>query len=645
MNTMSAFSVINITPFSFGAMLVCLTNMVYMLLRGRFEKSQSRLFLAIIVVLFANAACNATSEIFVSQAATSATAETCVRVADYLYFVGHAMLAPMVCEYFLAVCRRTLKPSTLGFVLTVIPFVLTEVLAVFNPLTHWLYYYGADLVRIRNWGMYVLYAVGALYLLYGVVVLFMRWHALTRVKHRAIAYFFIVVCCGIAIQLIDRSVRIELFAESVAILGVMLFVENEDELIDSETGVYNRNALKTNIDAIMDQRDPVYAILVRVTNADDFTRIAGSAQARQYMVSVVADHIKSIVPWYRVYRTAPAQYALFDSTIDDEGALEIARTISERFEHSWNYLDVEIDLHAVVAVARIPDDLKTPSDVFYFVDAPVPPENSKKVLERSDLGYLMRQAAIERAVQSGFEGENYEVYYQPIFDEDGEVRAAEALMRLHDSELGDIASQEFIEVAERIGFIEGIGEHALREVCAFLASGVPQRLGLERICVNLSVIQCMRPDLPEHVRETIQEFNLDPRWVGFEITESVAAGNYEFLNRTMDQIRKNGHHFSMDDYGTGYSNLHSLMSLNFDVVKIDKSLLWDAERSEAGMVIFENSISLLRHIGCRVLVEGVETESQAKLLRQFDVDSYQGFYFAKPMPEEEFAAFLEQYRV
>ncbi len=645
MNTPSLFGIINIAAFSFGAILVCLTCLVYMALRIRLDKSQSKLLLIVIIDVLVNAICSMTAEVLKGSMLVSDVAAAAVYVSNYLYFIAHTALAPMVCVYFLTVCGRSTKRNTVVYVVTSAPFFIAELLAITNPFTHWVYYYGPDLAFTRNWAMYVLYAVAAYYILFGVATLLVRWRALTHAKRRAIVYFFLMVIFGVAVQLIEPEVRIELLAESVAILGVMLFIENEDEFIDSETGVYNRNALKANIDALIDPRNPLYVIVVRVTNANAFTRITGSTQARQYMVSVVSEHIQTIVPWYRVYRTAPAQYALFDSTIDEKGALEIASIISERFERSWDYHGVAIDLHAVVSVACIPEDLGTSDDIFYFIDSPIPVLEEKKVLGRGDLDYLLRQAEVERAVERGLAEANYEVYYQPVYNAQGKISGAEALMRLHDTVLGDIPPDEFIAVAERIDCIESIGEFALREVCAFWASGVPQRLGFTRISVNLSVIQCMNSDFPARIRAISGEYGVSPKVISFEITESVAAENYEFLARMMRRISSDGHRFAMDDYGTGYSNLHSLMTLDFDTVKIDKSVLWDAEKSDMGMAILENSVNLLRSIDRLVLVEGVETQEQHDMLQRMGVDYYQGYYFARPMPKDEFVAFVEQHRV
>ena len=113
----------------------------------------------------------------------------------------------------------------------------------------------------------------------------------------------------------------------------------------------------------------------------------------------------------------------------------------------------------------------------------------------------------------------------------------------------------------------------------------------------------------------------------------------------MSLIKEDGHSFLMDDYGTGYSNMHSLLTLNFDIVKIDRTVLWDAEKSDTGMAVLAHSVGLLRNIGSKVLVEGAETESQVALLQRLGVDYLQGFYYAQPMPKDEFVAHVEQHQV
>ena len=643
MGVEATMTTLRFTPFHVGAILICLTCLVYTHLCRRYDKLQNKLFIAIVLDVAIAATSDLTAELM-RVYAEGTVATVGVNIAGYVYFVTHTALGALFFLYVVIVCRGLTGSKPLRNNLIALPFYLAELIALTNPLTHWLYYYGPDLHLVRNWAMYYVYIVGALYLALSFMQLIRRWRALTTTKRRALIYFFLMATAGVVIQLLIPPICIELFAESIAVLGVMMFVENEDSLIDLDSGVYNRHALEVDLDMYAKTSMSYSVVVVRLTNLDSFLHIEGSAKTAQIITAALSDYFKEIMPWYNVYRASPARYAFIDPDIDYGRAREIAEEIAMRFKKSWTFSDASVDLRAVVAVVRVPDDLRMPEDVLYLIDTPVPHVLDKDVLTGDDLDYLVRRAEVERAVQRGFDEGGYEVYYQPIFDGDGMPRSAEALMRLHDRVLGDVPPLEFIEVAERLGLVDEIGEFALREVCAFLASGVPQTHGVKHISVNLSVIECMQANFSVHADEVVESFGVNPDQVSFEITESVAAGNYEFLGKVMGQLKKGGHRFAMDDYGTGYSNMHSLVALHFDVVKIDKSLLWDAEKSDLGQVILQNGVNLMRDIGCEVLVEGVETERQVNMLHALDVDYYQGYYYAKPMPKDVFVSFLEEWR-
>ena len=207
---------------------------------------------------------------------------------------------------------------------------------------------------------------------------------------------------------------------------------------------------------------------------------------------------------------------------------------------------------------------------------------------------------------------------------------------MNDETLGFISPEEFIPIAEQIGLVENIDDFVLREVCTFLASGVPKDRGMDCINVNLSVIQCLRPGFFEHIMEIVNGFDIDHSWINFEVTESVGAEDYEALSAIAHNLKGEGFSLSMDDYGTGYSNMEGIFSLDFDIVKIDKSILWNAEKLSRGRIILENSVRMIHDLGCEVLVEGVETDEQIALLSRLNVDFLQGFYFSKPVPKERF---------
>jgi len=159
---------------------------------------------------------------------------------------------------------------------------------------------------------------------------------------------------------------------------------------------------------------------------------------------------------------------------------------------------------------------------------------------------------------------------------------------------------------------------------------------IDCINVNLSVVQFMKPDFVEHVNGIVEQIGVNKKLINFEVTESIYASSYEILSSKIDKLQVDGFLFSMDDYGTGYSNMRALASMDLDCIKIDKSILWEAEKSELGMIILESSIRMIRQMNKAILVEGVETAEQLELLKKLGVDYLQGYYFSKPVPKDKF---------
>ena len=325
---------------------------------------------------------------------------------------------------------------------------------------------------------------------------------------------------------------------------------------------------------------------------------------------------------------------------DADIARGLAETVINRLEEGVTVGKEKIHVEASIIMAKYPEEIRSLVGLALMGDAVLPPaDDGVRIYEGEKLGSVFRQAIVEDAIRRGLNEGTFEVYYQPVHKTGGlELYAAEALIRLHDTQMGDLYPDEFIPIAESTGLINEMGEFVVREVCRFLKSGTPDRLGMDHINVNLSVVQCIQNDFVQNLRTIVDEYGIDPGKINFEITESVAANDYKMLESVITDFKNSGFRFSMDDYGTGYSNMQSIFLLDFDVIKIDKSILWEAEKTEGGRIILENSIKMIRKTGKRILVEGVETDKHAKLLDELGVDYLQGYLFSKPVPEKDFVA-------
>ena len=210
--------------------------------------------------------------------------------------------------------------------------------------------------------------------------------------------------------------------------------------------------------------------------------------------------------------------------------------------------------------------------------------------------------------------------------------------------MGYISPEEFVPIAEHHGLIIEMGTFVFREVCRFIAERRLWERGIEYIDVNLSVVQCMQENLHEQLLAILDEFHLPYHCINLEITETAAVLSSEKLRNNMTRLMEKGVNFSLDDYGTGFSNTASIIEYPFHTIKLDKSMLWSATDSEKAMCALEHMIAMIKSMHMELICEGVETQSQATMLEHMGCDYFQGYYFSKPVNSETFLELLARDR-
>ncbi len=233
------------------------------------------------------------------------------------------------------------------------------------------------------------------------------------------------------------------------------------------------------------------------------------------------------------------------------------------------------------------------------------------------------------------------VVYQPqVSLHDGAVTGVEALLRWRTEDGQFVSPDRFIPVAERSGLIVSLGDWVLRTalhaVTRLRAAG-HDRL---RMAVNVSATQFRQPQFLQTVQETLCDTATHAKDLELEITESVAALGFDYVEKLLRQLKAIGIGVAIDDFGTGFSSLSYLDRLPVDQLKIDKSFIWALDSQRPGRRIAGIVIELGRKLGMHVLAEGVETATQAALLHDLGCDSAQGYYFGKPMPLEDLLQWL-----
>ena len=632
---MNEFNSLSIS-LTVAAFLVCLSNIIFTQVQGRMGKKQNKIFMLLLMIVALNSACNTVTAFFKPFYTSSEFARYAADIARYMYFVFHAALAPLFFFYTARVCGVTFRNKPITKQLLYGVFLATELMTILNPLTRLVYYTDENNEYHRNWGMTVVYATAGLFLILALVHLTTSWKALTVKRRTGILLFASIAISGIIIQMLSTEIKVELFAEAIGLTGLMIIIENEDDRIDPNTGVYNRQALIMDLKSYIINKNPLHSLCLRITTPDIISH-RSDIDNTDIIEHYVADFLKTVVKKYNIYRVGPKNFVMIIFGSDSKEALDIAERVVTRFDKPWLFMDSVALLSAAIQVTAIPEKISTVKDALYMFDSYPPSNSDKKVYYGEDLDYLVRKVAVEKALSTALAKGKMEVYYQPTYNiDDLKLHGAEALVRLHDDEMGMIFPDEFIPIAEENGLIDPLDDFVLLEVCRLIRDEDLPSYNIDCINVNLSVIQCMKPGFVERIKGIVEEAGVDKKYINFEITESLSASNYDILNEVVAQLKHEGFRFSMDDYGTGYSNMRALAKMDLDIIKIDKSILWEAEESELGEIILENNIRMIHQMRRQILVEGVETKSQIELLKPLGVNYLQGYYFSKPVPKDKF---------
>jgi len=251
--------------------------------------------------------------------------------------------------------------------------------------------------------------------------------------------------------------------------------------------------------------------------------------------------------------------------------------------------------------------------------------------------HLSFKTGLRRALDRG----EFELHYQPQINlTTGAVTGAEALLRWNHPELGLVSPARFIPVAEDSGLIVPIGEWVIQEACrqgaAWKQTGLPPLV----MAVNLSAVEFKRGDVEHKVMRALQDSGLDPNCLELELTESIMIHNTEQVLATVQSLKLLGVKLSIDDFGTGYSSLSYLKRFDVDKLKIDQSFIRDLASDPDDAAIIRAIIQMARSLNLRTLAEGVENGDMLARLRDFECDEAQGYFFARPMPAQDFVEFV-----
>ncbi len=424
------------------------------------------------------------------------------------------------------------------------------------------------------------------------------------------------------------------FAAAMGMVLIHAELENPYEGIDRMTGQFSANALVSYVTDRYQHDVGFSSLHIRLNylskNVDLETEQTVLLRCSNFLAQCTGA---------RIFRMTDDTFVvLFDNEKEMESAyLELSEKI-----------DAAINMPVEISFVRTPDSHIVDSSDEYFrlhhyYDNLFTGRTSA-VVDTEAVEKLRRYARVQELVRGALNEGRVEVYFQPFYEvATGRYSSAEALVRINAEDGTVIGPNEFVSIAEENGLIVPLGIEIFRQVCEFLSDGRAHRAGLESVEVNISVAQFDRENPAEFVMKLIDSYSLDPHMINLEITETASSMARQLLVSNMNRLRDAGVSFSLDDFGTGRSNLDYFVEMPVERVKFDYSLTQQYLDNERARCVIESVVGMVHGMGLSVVAEGVETQEQLDAMCGLGVEFIQGFYYSKPLKREEFLAFLKEH--
>ncbi|MBN2546632.1 MAG: EAL domain-containing protein, partial [Spirochaetes bacterium] len=434
-------------------------------------------------------------------------------------------------------------------------------------------------------------------------------------------------------------------------------LESQEKIIylafhDDLTGLTNRRSCRDKMEnMIKEMGNTGKKMAILYIGLDDFKNINdtfGPNTGDEILKVVSVRLLKIIKTRGDVARWGSDEFVVLMPSIkrNNEG-IEIAKKIIKKISETFYIEDKYINITASIGISFFPDDgsdsevLIKKSD-FALYQAKKEGKNKYHLFDKNMYRKILYNLSIAEELKNSVIDRDFELYYQPKVNLNGDIVDLEALIRWESRKYGNICPDDFIPIAENSDIIIEIGNWVLKTACIQVMDFQKKGIVPIRISINMSPRHFRYPKLIQVIKEIIKETKCDTKWIEIEITETSAMEKIEESIEIIKEINNLGIKISIDDFGKGFSSFSRLIQMKFDSIKIDKSFIDNLTRDNNSIITVNSIISLAHNLNKEVVAEGVETEEQFNILKELKCDIYQGYLFAKPMKINDIEKLLKK---
>lgn len=499
------------------------------------------------------------------------------------------------------------------------------------------YTYGASVLTA--------YAAALVYLIINISLLVHKKAVIRPSRRKAMLFWMIIWIGSAVIQFFNNEILLVGFGEAVGIMVLYIKLENPETNLDRQTGLFNQTAL-TRYMRQLSNREKHFSLVLMVLEYSFYKNISQETESETAAEMEMINYIFT-VPGTMAFKTAGDEIMLLYEK--EEDAEEGLRILRKRFERGWGKDESVFKRPFWI---YLPDStvLKDVKDITRLIKHVR--QNSKELIDNGFLQVdrelaeeMYRTCDMEQVIFNAIERNWITVHYQPIYStKEKRFTSAEALVRITNEEGNVVPPYDFVWVAEKNGMMLRLGEIIFEKVCQFIRDTNPEQYGIQYIEVNLSAIQCAHELFAENCIASMEKYGIRPDFINLEITETAAIGAKNVVLANMNKLIDYGVSFSLDDFGTGQSNLNYIVEMPVKIVKFDRTMINSYFENGKAKYVMDAAMHMIHGMNLEIVAEGIETKEQFEVMESLGISYIQGYYFSRPIPEQKFIEFIRDYK-
>lgn len=566
----------------------------------------------------------------------------------YGYFITHMICAVFFTIYQHSVLDLDIKSITSKIVIYT-PFLVSLIAIALNPFTSIVFYVDELGVYHRGSMMLILYFTGFYYFIYVFFVIMKYGRDIKNDKTVAFTYLPFIPISATVIQLFAEGIYLENFASSIMLIIIYIAIERPSDYIDAVTGLQNAESFYTNFKISTNMNKASTILVVNIKNIDAWDREIGS-QTNNMLLVDIAGFLSDLSKSISVYCLNRGVFVLFVSLenvwVNQSETTDFIRMINDRFKVPFSIKGYKILYSQTTCILKCPTDADNELSLQELIKLVQLGnyDTGKSTIDINDLivDSTDKEHLIVSKINSIRNTGNLRFLFLPEYNTKTKTfDSVKTELTLYTSEIGPVRPNVFIPIAERNALIDDLADYIFETLFQIINKNNLDKIGIKNINIIMPTSILVKINEANHIVDLANKYNIPPNLICFELAKNSLTRYEGRIAISMKSLTKRGFKFSLENYGSGYTNASSLIELPIFNVTLDKNLTNAALTSEIANNLVKCTINFLKDFGFKVKAEHIELKTTKNYAKRTGFDYMQGYIFSSPLTANELVSFVK----